>query len=403
MTAAICTAALIFPSAISLTASAAEYSADGYTLTYTISGSSAVITDYSGTVTSLTIPSSVGGYTVTAIDSEAFAEVSGLTDVTIPDSVTSIDERAFWNCKSLKNVFLGSGVSQIGTYAFSACPRLDSFSVSASNSTYTAVNGMLYSYDGSTLISYAGGSSADVPEGTKTIGKAAFFGNSALNSVKLPSGLTSIGDYAFSGCFSLGKVSVPLTVTSLGKGSFMNCSVLTEVTLGAGLRDIPEECFSMCTSLESIYISSNITKIGAGAFFSCQKLAGIYIPASVVSIGTDAVGTHYNIRTGKNEPFKDFYITGDRGSAAHKYAIATGFDFIDSMTPPYGDVDADGYVNAVDASLVLTEYAKTATGNPSTLTFYERTAADYNCDGAINALDASLILTEYAENATNQM
>ncbi len=42
------------------------------------------------TAGSITIPSSLGGYPVTAIGDAAFWHCGGLTDVTIPDSVTNI-------------------------------------------------------------------------------------------------------------------------------------------------------------------------------------------------------------------------------------------------------------------------------------------------------------------------
>ncbi|EKT3957560.1 leucine-rich repeat domain-containing protein, partial [Flavobacterium psychrophilum] len=50
-------------------------------------------------LTSVTIPNSV-----TTIGDEAFADCSGLTSVTIPNSVTAIGENAFAGCSSLRTV-----------------------------------------------------------------------------------------------------------------------------------------------------------------------------------------------------------------------------------------------------------------------------------------------------------
>ncbi len=66
-----------------------------------------------------------------------------------------------------------------------------------------------------------------------------------------------------------------------------------------------------------------------------------------------------------------------------------------------GDVDADGNINALDASMILTAYANTATGKDSGLVQEQITAADVNSDGAVDALDASEVLSYYAYTATN--
>lgn len=65
-----------------------------------------------------------------------------------------------------------------------------------------------------------------------------------------------------------------------------------------------------------------------------------------------------------------------------------------------GDINSDGYINALDASIVLTEYANIATGKSSSFSSTQKAAADVNKDGNTDALDASKILTYYAATAT---
>jgi uncharacterized protein YkwD len=65
-----------------------------------------------------------------------------------------------------------------------------------------------------------------------------------------------------------------------------------------------------------------------------------------------------------------------------------------------GDVNGDSKVNAVDASLVLADYAATGSGKPSSFSAVQRTKADVNGDEAVNAVDASQILSVYAKNST---
>ncbi len=65
-----------------------------------------------------------------------------------------------------------------------------------------------------------------------------------------------------------------------------------------------------------------------------------------------------------------------------------------------GDVDNDGAVNSSDASLVLAEYARIATGADAAFTSLQQYAADVNTDDAVDSSDASSILSYYAYIAT---
>ena len=65
-----------------------------------------------------------------------------------------------------------------------------------------------------------------------------------------------------------------------------------------------------------------------------------------------------------------------------------------------GDVDNNGKVNAIDASLVLEHYSKVSTGQSTSLDETQKKSADVNKDGRINAVDASQILSYYAYKAT---
>ena len=67
-------------------------------------------------LTSVTIPNSV-----TSIGQSAFSGCNGLTSVTIPNSVTSIGDYAFSECSGLTSVTIPNSVISIGNEAFAKC------------------------------------------------------------------------------------------------------------------------------------------------------------------------------------------------------------------------------------------------------------------------------------------
>ena len=85
---------------------------------------------YSGDIT---IPSSIKvndlEYTVKYIEESAFANCSGLTSITIPNSVTSIGNSAFSFCSGLTSITIPNSVTSIGNEAFSGCRSLTSITI----------------------------------------------------------------------------------------------------------------------------------------------------------------------------------------------------------------------------------------------------------------------------------
>ncbi len=61
---------------------------------------------------------------MTSIGDGSFARCSGLTSVTIPNSVTTIKEGTFFNCSGLTSVTIPNSVTSIGEGAFARCRSL---------------------------------------------------------------------------------------------------------------------------------------------------------------------------------------------------------------------------------------------------------------------------------------
>ena len=231
------------------------------TLSYT--GGVATTQYYYGSSTSSTtsntyyIPSSLKSVTVTGgnILYGAFRNCSGLTSITIPDSVTSISERAFSDCKGLTSVTIGNSVTSIDKFAFSGCSGLTSVTIGNS---------------------------------VTSIGYSAFEKCSSLTSVTIGNSVTSIGMYAFSGCTGLTSITIPDSVTSIGNSAFRDCTGLTSITIPDSVTSIDNSAFRDCTGLTSITIPDSVTSIYNSAFLGCTGLTSITIPNSVTSIGEGA-------------------------------------------------------------------------------------------------------------------
>lgn len=85
-----------------------------------VENSEAELIAYAGTSYTPSIPSKVGGYTVTSIGGYAFF-AAGIRDVVIPETVVRIGEWAFGSCESLGSIKIPPSVTSIGDCALGYC------------------------------------------------------------------------------------------------------------------------------------------------------------------------------------------------------------------------------------------------------------------------------------------
>ncbi len=81
-----------------------------------------------------TMPSNSSGVLregIITITTGAFANCTGLTSITIPNSVTEIGGSVFSGCTGLKSITIPNSVTSIGTWTFSGCTSLTSVKVEA--------------------------------------------------------------------------------------------------------------------------------------------------------------------------------------------------------------------------------------------------------------------------------
>ena len=224
-----------------LKANAAEYKENGWK--YTVYNGEATVVGYQSANKSITVPSKLGGYPVTAIGARAFENYTGMTGVTIPDSVKTIEAYAFNDLKQLTNVTIGNGVTEIKKFAFYGCYNLRTLTLG---------------------------------ESLKTIRESAFSGCISLKTVDFPEKLTDIYDSAFSGCKGLTKITLPDSVGYIGPSAFFQCTGLTEVTLGSGVTTVYQSVFSGCTALKTLHVTNSLYSVKEDAFENCTSLKNVY-------------------------------------------------------------------------------------------------------------------------------
>ena len=236
---------------------------------------------------------------LTAIGNYAFQSCTGLTSITIPNSVTTIGYQAFYNCSNL-SVTIPNSVTSIGSSAFYNCSHLASVpnfvmsvGIDAFDGTAWFTNqpvGLVYA--GKVAYKYKGSmpsnTSISLQEGTSEITARAFWYCSNLTSVTIPNSVTNIGYDAFYNCSGLTSVAIPNSVTGIGGSAFYGCSGLTSVTFGNSVTSISNSAFYGCSRLTNVTIPNSVTSIEYQAFSNCSGLTSVTIPNSVTSIGGNA-------------------------------------------------------------------------------------------------------------------
>ena len=304
---------------------------------------------------------------LTSISAYAFEYCTGLTSITIPDSVTSIGhlafwgtgwweaqsdglvylgkillgykgtipksiniasgteiiaDSAFWDCTELTSVTIPSSVTTIGYHAFEGCTGLTAINVELGSKNFCSVNGVLFSSDKTKLLLYPackeGGYS--IPNGVKSIEDFAFIDCTGLTSITIPDSVTKIGWYSFYDCSNLTSLTIPSGVTKMDGTSFGACTGLKSIQVAQGNKSftsVDGVLFSYnmkalfhypaAKQQTSYVIPNGVTTLEYCAFYG-SGLTSITIPSSVTSVGFE---------TFSKCAVKDFYYLGTEEQAGN--------------------------------------------------------------------------------------
>ena len=256
-------------------------------LKYRLIENAAVVTGTEGQKESLSIPESIehesNTYTVVGIDPYAFSDVPSLERIVIPQTITHISDYAFWGNQSI-----------------------ETFDVDTSNPNYKSEEGVLYSKDGTRIISFplAKEGHFTIPDEVTAI-QPKIFAGSKLKSLEIPKDLyipdsTTFEDVAidslvlhtrrvgtwFEDNICLRSVVLAKEVEELEPSVFSGCKKLASVNIeGGALTSISSRAFSECTSLKTISLPIGLTTLGEYAFLNCSSIETVTIPSSVKNLG----------------------------------------------------------------------------------------------------------------------
>ena len=324
-----------------------SYTNGNDTYYYTIDGEgNAVIVGCSTTSTNITLPNTLGGYTVTTVGYKGMANCTTLTGVTIPNNIVKLDlyafagctgldtatipatcvyvgEYAFAGCTSMTSVVIAEGVTYLGNNCFENCtslteivvpdsciylgeyalyncvslesatigitvPAIHKYTFYNCESLKTVVIGIKVESIGEYAFYNCALERVSTPNTLKSIGNYAFAENESLTRVALKSGIESIGNGAFYGDTLLATINLPATIETIGAYAFYDCASLTSVTVPVLVEVINDYTFANCTSLTTLKINAETVTIGDKAFAYCSELNSVTLSGNVTSIGEKA-------------------------------------------------------------------------------------------------------------------
>lgn len=287
-------------------------------------------------LTDITIPASIGRLGTAAFES------TGLTHVTIPDTVQQVDPAVFQNCTSLVSVKLPNGITEIDQYLFANCI--------------------------------------------------------SLQHVDMPDTITKINIYAFHNCTSLTSLALPEGLTSLSVGCFEKCYNLQHVVVPPSVINFPKDDVGVYNPFKYSPVTVYVQKGSTGDRFFNNNLAELQASATA-SGGSLAVVTLNSVADPASIDVSSLELidAGRQISVAGKFRIGSYLN-VQPLTSgsDYNAFSAKANGKAFQAyDLSLLPSGTTARG-PFTLTIGQ--PEGYASSATLYGANASALTTDYADN-----
>lgn len=238
---------------------------------------------------------------VTGVTSSWILGKYSLKTIKLPNTIKSIGEGAFYGCSNLTDtITIPKSVTTIKTNAFSGCNKLSTFKIEAGNSEYSALEGVIYNKDQTSLIVYPGGKQGEcqIPNSITCIEAGAFNECYTLSgSLTIPNTVSSIGVLAFNNCSGFtGNLIIPNTVTSIGNSAFSGCNGFTgSLTIPNSVTEIGDFAFARCNGFTGrLTLPNSFTTVGKWFYeyydSGCYRFSELFLPQNITNISSEAFG-----------------------------------------------------------------------------------------------------------------
>ncbi len=154
-----------------------------------------------------TVPDTVNGKTINQVWASAFRTAKGLTSIDFADGITILGGNAFEET-GLTEVTIPETVKSLGASLFENCPELED---------------------------------ATLPESITSVQMSCFQGCSSLSRLNLPDSITTFEMYAFKDCTSLTSLITPKKLTGITLASFEGCTNLQRVVISPAVINFPSD------------------------------------------------------------------------------------------------------------------------------------------------------------------
>lgn len=178
--------------------------------------------------------------------------------IVVPAGQTELADSTYYKNLEITSISLPASLEKIGLHTVDHCFKLTDLKVDANNPNFMAVDGVIYSKDGTTLILCPPGKEGEfvIPSTVNKIAPYAFSSCKKITSIVIPAGLTEIPDGAFYKCWGLEKINLPNGLKRIGKNAF-DGTIIQKMNMPTSMEFIDDEAF-VNTSL--VEVNLRVTK-----------------------------------------------------------------------------------------------------------------------------------------------